>query len=210
MFLITLLMCGTMTAVFAETEEPVTSHEGLQERNPYGDNPALMPGGTTGTTEDGKSWISLGDGTYRVRQTGEVFDSDHNLIRTAAVNRVVEETVVFEKDDEKCFIVFIGIAVDGKPVDSSDYIARSGSVVIELGQDYVDQLTPGEHVMTCYFVDRGAVNETFHVALRSGGMISTAEGSEETKMFRLLVIAGVLIAIAGIGVFISSFIGNYH
>lgn len=60
-------------------------------------------------------------------------------------------------DDSTTFSHFTGILVDDKKVDSSNYSAESGSVIINLKADYLETLDAGNHTFTCQFDDADAV-----------------------------------------------------
>ena len=65
---------------------------------------------------------------------------------------IIKRTV----DDSETFGHFTGIEMDGTAVDSSNYTAEEGSVVITLKADYLDTLDTGEHVLKVLFDDGSA------------------------------------------------------
>ena len=65
---------------------------------------------------------------------------------------IIKRTV----DDSETFGHFTGIEMDGTAVDSSNYTAEEGSVVITLKADYLDTLDAGEHVLKVLFDDGSA------------------------------------------------------
>ena len=57
---------------------------------------------------------------------------------------------------------FVGIKVDGKEVEKTNYEAKSGSTIITLKASYLDRLSAGEHTITVIYTD-GETNGTFKV-----------------------------------------------
>lgn len=66
-------------------------------------------------------------------------------------------------DDEETFGHFTGVLVDGKELDSSNYTAKDGSVIIDLKPAYMETLSAGEHTLTALFDDGNAVEAKFTV-----------------------------------------------
>lgn len=67
-----------------------------------------------------------------------------------------------ESDDTNTFNNFTGIQIDGEDVDSSNYTAVEGSVIITLNKDYVDTLSVGAHTIKALFKD-GESEATFTI-----------------------------------------------
>ena len=78
--------------------------------------------------------------------------------------------------DEETFDHFAGIKIDGKTVPESAYTAVSGSVVITLGPDYLEELDIGTHTLTAEFDDAEAAEASFTIVETDGG----GEPAEET------------------------------
>lgn len=57
------------------------------------------------------------------------------------------------ENDSTTFSHFMGILVDGEPVDESNYDAEPGSVIVKLKASYLETLSPGEHIITALFND---------------------------------------------------------
>lgn len=72
---------------------------------------------------------------------------------------------IFERNtsDESTFSHFQGIQIDGKDVDSSNYTAESGSVVIRIKPVFLETLTVGEHTLTAIFDDGNRVDAKFTI-----------------------------------------------
>ncbi|MBP3204007.1 MAG: InlB B-repeat-containing protein, partial [Lachnospiraceae bacterium] len=79
------------------------------------------------------------------------------------IKAVIKRTV----NDSETFRHFLGIRVDGKDVDKSNYTAVSGSVVITLKDSFLNTLSVGEHVMTILF-DDGSEDVKFTVEEKDG------------------------------------------
>ena len=68
-------------------------------------------------------------------------------------------------DDYKTFKEFDGALVDGDEITrDTDYIATSGSVIIELQPSFLKKLSVGEHELTAKFKDADDVTVKFYVA----------------------------------------------
>ena len=84
-------------------------------------------------------------------------------------------------DDSTTFSHFTGILVDDKKVDSSNYSAESGSVIINLKADYLETLDAGNHTFTCQFDDADAVTVSFTVKDKSSDTPSDKPSDEPKK-----------------------------
>ena len=75
------------------------------------------------------------------------------------------QTYNLKKDDmltlriDADFSKFLGIYIDGKPVDSKNYTKKSGSTIITLSKEYMQSLSVGEHSIKVDFTD-GEANTT--------------------------------------------------
>ncbi|MBR2789060.1 MAG: hypothetical protein IKD70_00375 [Eggerthellaceae bacterium] len=66
-------------------------------------------------------------------------------------------------DEAETFSHFTGIKVDGQAVDSSDYTAESGSVVVTLKATYLETLSAGDHTLSAMFDDGEDATADFSV-----------------------------------------------
>lgn len=66
-------------------------------------------------------------------------------------------------DDAEAFEHFTGILVDGETVDSGNYTAESGSVVVTLKAAYLETLAVGDHTLTAVFDDGNDPDASFTV-----------------------------------------------
>ena len=73
-------------------------------------------------------------------------------------------TLVFTANGS--FAKFVGIRVDGKPVDKAHYEAKSGSTIITLKTSYLNTLSVGDHTITVVYTD-GETEGTFKVQQKS-------------------------------------------
>ena len=56
-------------------------------------------------------------------------------------------------NDEITFAHFIGVEVDGNRIDEKMYVAREGSLIIDLKEEYLKTLSVGKHIITALFDD---------------------------------------------------------
>ena len=66
-------------------------------------------------------------------------------------------------NDDKTFGKFSGVKVDGKTIDSSNYDAIEGSVIVKLKPAYLETLSVGTHTLTAMFTDGNEVSVKFNV-----------------------------------------------
>ena len=64
---------------------------------------------------------------------------------------------------DKVFDRFLGIEIDGQPVDKSNYIAKPGSVVLTLKESYIRSLAAGKHTMKAKFKGGKTATTSFTV-----------------------------------------------
>ena len=62
---------------------------------------------------------------------------------------------------------FDGILIDNKFVDSSNYSAIEGSVIIELQSSYLETLSAGQHELTAKFKDGKTATAKFTITKKS-------------------------------------------
>ena len=106
--------------------------------------------------------------------------------------------IVNSGNDEKTFIKFTGIQVDGKPVDKNKYEAKQGSVIINLKPAYLETLSVGEHKLNVVFED-GNAETTFTIigaGTNAGNLPQTGDAQNP-----LLYVVIAFISVAGIGLF---------
>ena len=70
--------------------------------------------------------------------------------------------------DDETIDHFTGIKIDGKTVPESAYSAVSGSVVITLDPDYLEDLAIGTHTLTAEFDDAEAAEASFTIVEADG------------------------------------------
>lgn len=99
-------------------------------------------------------------------------DSDHNI--TFVVNGL--------------FSKFVGIKVDGKDVDKTNYEAKAGSTIITLKASYLDTLAVGEHTISVVYTD-GSTDGTFDVHAKTNSP-ATGDNSHMFLWIALLFISG--------------------
>lgn len=75
---------------------------------------------------------------------------------------------------DKVFDRFLGIEIDGQPVDKSNYIAKPGSVVLTLKESYIRSLAAGKHTMKAKFKGGKTATTSFTVTASkpSAGTVS--------------------------------------
>ncbi|MBR3507257.1 MAG: hypothetical protein IKO03_00510 [Lachnospiraceae bacterium] len=99
--------------------------------------------------------------------------------------------------DPVLFVTFVGIEVDGIPVDKANYVAEAGSVKITLLKKYLDTLSVGEHTMRVLFSDSSHLEFKFTIlpAPEKGSITSPASGDNGTGAFSWAVLALVSCAV---------------
>lgn len=110
-------------------------------------------------------------------------------------NPKTEETLSFRVDCD--FHKFIGVVVDGKLVDSTNYTAKSGSTIVTLNGDYLKSLSAGTHKMTIVFTD-GECTTQFEVQVATGNNESVAPLTGDAAPILPLVVV-LLVGAAGVG-----------
>lgn len=90
---------------------------------------------------------TAGDGNVWTKGSGET--CDFTFKRTTA--------------DSLTFSHFIGIEIDGKSVDSSNYTADQGSVIVKLRASYMETLSVGMHTITALFNDGNNPTAEFEI-----------------------------------------------
>lgn len=99
--------------------------------------------------------------------------------------------------DSVLFVTFVGIEVDGIPVDKANYVAEAGSVKITLLKKYLDTLSVGEHTMRVLFSDSSHLEFKFTIlpAPEKGSIASPASGDNGAGAFSWAVLALVSCAV---------------
>lgn len=89
-------------------------------------------------------------------------------------------TFVFkcQTNDDQAFGHFTGIEIDGQPVDSSNYTAVSGSVVVTLAPAYLQSLAEGAHNLMANFDDGAPAPAMFTVKAASSGTDPVTPGAD--------------------------------
>lgn len=113
-------------------------------------------------------WTTI---AYRITN---VENSDYQIGSDAAVVITAERNV----DEATTFAHFTGVNVDGQVLDTSNYTAESGSVIVTLNNAYLDTLAAGSHTIELTFDDATAVSATITVVEAPA---ETEEPSETTE-----------------------------
>ena len=135
-------------------KEPTTTEEGLERRVCSGD-----------PTHIEERPISKLDEPEPIDELNTYYFASESSVSANTYTLESGENLKFkvECDTESNIISkFLGIEVDGEPVDISNYDATAGSVDINLHADYLDTLSEGEHTLTALF-DDGEVETTFTI-----------------------------------------------
>ena len=74
----------------------------------------------------------------------------------------------------------VGVLVDGKQLETTDYDLRFGSVIVSLKPEYLETLAVGEHTLTVEFPD-GSVSTKFTVKEKGTEKDAEEDQGEETK-----------------------------
>ena len=95
-------------------------------------------------------------------------------------------------DDETAFDHFIGIMVDGKPLmRGRQFIAKRGSVIIELLPEFLNTLSAGSHTITVCFDDGDDVDVHFTVSgTKESSTEKPAEAPTEATRDSQVIVTG--------------------
>ena len=88
-------------------------------------------------------------------------------------------------DDSVTYSQFAGIQIDGKDVDTSNYTAREGSVIVSLKPAYLETLSVGKHTITAIFRDGNNPSATFTITAK-GASPDTSDQTNTTLWFTIL------------------------
>ena len=77
---------------------------------------------------------------------------------------------------------FTGIEVDGEVISTQNYTAESGSTVITLKPDYLNNLAAGEHTVTVLYTD-GEAQGTFNIAEKPIEPTDSTDPTDEDSAF---------------------------
>ncbi len=113
-------------------------------------------------------WTTI---AYRITN---VENSEYQIGSDATVVITAERNV----DEATTFAHFTGVNVDGQVLDTSNYTAESGSVIVTLNNAYLDTLAAGSHTIELTFDDATAVSATITVVEAPA---ETEEPSETTE-----------------------------
>ena len=108
------------------------------------------------TGEDPSDDPSQDDLQYKVKEGG-------GQTWTKGSKKNLEISFKRTENDETTFEHFKGIEVDGKTVDTENYEAKAGSVVINLKPEYLETLETGNHTLTPAFDDGKSESATFKI-----------------------------------------------
>jgi hypothetical protein len=95
-------------------------------------------------------------------------------------DKTADFTVKRSENDETTISHFTGIQVDGKKVAEKYYTKESGSVIINIKPDYMNELKNGGHKITAEF-DDGSVTGSFDVAEKDSGDPGKDSGKSSGK-----------------------------
>ena len=196
-FITSALLAFAPATVFADS--PTTQNNGGGYDPCAVTNPALAGKGCVFYL-NGQYVTSNGDGTFTT-SAGNIFDANGNLVGTvngsgnATVTRNVNtagNAYVFRftrADDANTFDHFVGVEIDGVRIDTKNYTAERGSVIITLKKEVTDTLSEGKHTITALFDDGENQSREFYVG--KNGVPNTND--EGTLPYALMLGASVMI-----------------
>ena len=135
-------------------------------------------GSTTGGSTTGGS--TTGGGTTGGGTTGGGSTVDYKIIEGAngTWTQNSDGTLTVRANGE--FSKFAGVMVDGKPIDSKNYTAQSGSTIVTLSNDYLATLSVGKHTLTVLFNDGSCETDFTVVKAASDNNPGTAVTPDNT------------------------------
>ena len=95
---------------------------------------------------------------------------------------------------------FTGIEVDGKAVEKSNYTAVSGSTIITLKPEYLENLSLGDHTFTVQYTD-GEASATFTITKKPAGAAGSGTQSPHTGDNRNMLLWLALLFASGCAFF---------
>ena len=99
-------------------------------------------------------------------------------------------------NDDKTFDNFIGVEVDGKKLDPSNYEAVRGSVRISIKSSYLRGLSNGNHTITVSF-NNGSASTSINIA-KVSGPVNTGDIGSLGYVYTFLIAGSIFIAIMAI------------
>ena len=93
-----------------------------------------------------------------IRRTYEVIDGDEQVY-------VLDSGEYAEFSFDVDYSLFAGgsVYIDGVVLDPQYYVAKPGSVIIDISDDYLQTLSVGEHTISVYFDDGGVASANFTI-----------------------------------------------
>ena len=131
---------------------------------------------------------TMGEKTYE-------FKSGSDDSWTGGSSKAMEVAAKASYDDSFTINHFNGIEVDGKAVPEKDasgkanYIAKAGSVIIDLQPDYLKTLSVGEHKLTVMFDDAEPIETSFTIKEAPDTSIKTGDTNQITLWIIVMVLA---------------------
>jgi len=130
-----------------------------------------------------------------------------DLLENETSREFTEKTTSFDisKDEELKFSInsnfelFDKVFVDGKEVDKEMYEAKSGSTIISFKEDYIKNLTEGEHTFKTTFKDGSSAETKFTV---QKSVVEGTVPNPDTGLFTGLGLMGLIGALSA-GVYVS-------
>lgn len=121
------------------------------------------------------------------------------IVWSQADKKDLKATVKSHKDDEETFKKFKGLQLDGKTIESENYLATEGSVNITLKADYLSKLSLGEHNLTAVFEDGKAMAKLAIAKTNKSSVKATNTGDNAnlfiwTTSIIAAILAGIMIA----------------
>lgn len=128
-------------------------------------------------------------------------------------NTVYTITIKRLEDDANCYAYFTGVVmIDGKAlVRGTDFTDEAGSTIIHLQPSALDQLEPGEHIITVVF-DDGEVTVTITVRAAQASDTASAEPAKTTAAAvqatgegeNFLAVVGGIVCLSAAGVILMA------
>jgi len=123
------------------------------------------------------------------------FESGANTVWNDS-NKDLLLVVKAKTNDDKTFDNFIGVEVDGKKLDPSNYEAVRGSVRISIKSSYLRGLSNGNHTITVSF-NNGSASTSINIA-KVSGPVNTGDIGSLGYVYTFLIAGSIFIAIMAI------------
>ena len=178
----------TATTTSKVTKEPTWGKRGEERLTAVFENPAFKK--QTKTVPIPAKWEEWGEFIYElIFGEGVKWDPQSGTGCLFIFERTVRDDVTYD--------AFIEARVDGRKITrGKDYTAEKGSLKITLSQEYLETLSPGEHILMAVFED-GSADATFYVEGTSKGP-STGDTDMPLIWICLALFALAVLSMAGI------------